>query len=94
MKGWSVRACSTARSVEHRLFYVPGIFTPADEVIARAAVAGEMGGMHVSHMRNEASGVLDSVRETIAVGEQRRMPTQVTHHKIIGRPTGAAARTR
>jgi dihydroorotase/N-acyl-D-amino-acid deacylase len=68
------------------LFYVPGIFTPTDEVIALAAVAGEMGGMHVSHMRNEASGVLDSVKETIAVGEQGRMPTQITHHKIIGTP--------
>jgi dihydroorotase/N-acyl-D-amino-acid deacylase len=68
------------------LFYVPGIFTPSDEVIALAAVAGEMGGMHVSHMRNEASGILDSVRETIAVGEQGRMPTQITHHKIIGTP--------
>ena len=68
------------------LFYVPGIFTPTDEVIALAAVAGAMGGMHVSHMRNEASGVLDSVRETIAVGEQGHMPTQITHHKIIGTP--------
>ena len=68
------------------LFYVPGIFTPTDEVIALAAVAGSMGGIHVSHMRNEASGVLDSVKETIAVGEQGHMPTQITHHKIIGTP--------
>jgi len=68
------------------LFYVPGIFTPTDEVIALAAVAGAMGGLHVSHMRNEASGVIDSVKETIAVGEQGRMPTQITHHKIIGTP--------
>ncbi len=68
------------------LFYVPGIFTPTDEVIALAEVAGEMGGMHVSHMRNEAAGVLDSVKETIAVGEQGRLPTQITHHKIIGTP--------
>jgi len=68
------------------LFYVPGIFTPTDEVIALASVAGAMGGMHVSHMRNEASGVIDSVKETIAVGEQGRMPTQITHHKIIGTP--------
>ena len=68
------------------LFYVPGIFTPTDEVIALAAVAGAMGGMHVSHMRNEASGVLASVKETIAVGEQGHMPTQITHHKIIGKP--------
>jgi dihydroorotase/N-acyl-D-amino-acid deacylase len=66
------------------LFYVPGIFTPPDEVEALAAVAGRMGGMYVSHMRNEAAGVLDSVAETIAVGEHGRMPTQITHHKIIG----------
>ena len=66
------------------LFYVPGIFTPTEEVIELAKVAGAMGGIHVSHMRNEATGVLDSVRETIAIGEQGHLPTQVTHHKIIG----------
>jgi N-acyl-D-amino-acid deacylase len=66
------------------LFYVPGIFTPTDEVIELAKVAGGMGGIHVSHMRNEATGVLDCVRETIAIGERGGLPTQVTHHKIIG----------
>jgi N-acyl-D-amino-acid deacylase len=66
------------------LFYVPGIFTPTDEVIELAKVAGEMGAIHVSHMRNEAAGVLDSVRETIAIGDRGGLPTQVTHHKIIG----------
>ncbi len=66
------------------LVYVPGIFTPPEEVEALAEVAGRMGGIYISHMRNEAAGVLDSVRETIAVGEKGRMPTQVTHHKVIG----------
>jgi dihydroorotase/N-acyl-D-amino-acid deacylase len=66
------------------LFYVPGIFTPTDEVIELAKEAGALGGIHVSHMRNEAAGVLDSVRETIAIGERGGLPTQVTHHKIIG----------
>ncbi len=66
------------------LFYVPGIYTPTDEVVELAKVAGAMGGIHISHMRNEASGVLDSVRETIAIGELGGLPTQVTHHKIIG----------
>jgi N-acyl-D-amino-acid deacylase len=66
------------------LFYVPGIFTPTEEVIELARVSGEMGGIHVSHMRNEATGVLDSVRETITIGEQGGLPTQITHHKIIG----------
>ena len=63
---------------------MPGIFTPTEEVIELAKVAAAMGGIHVSHMRNEAAGVLDSVRETIAIGELGGLPTQVTHHKIIG----------
>lgn len=67
------------------LFYVPGNFTPTDEVIEIEKVAGAMGGMHHSHMRDEASGVLDSVRETIRIGEEGYMPTQITHHKIIGK---------
>lgn len=66
------------------LYYVPGTFTPTEEVIELARVAGRFGGIHISHMRNEAGGIVESVRETIAIGEQGRLPTQVTHHKIIG----------
>jgi dihydroorotase/N-acyl-D-amino-acid deacylase len=68
------------------LFYVPGNYTPTEEVIELAKVAGQMGGMHISHMRNEAEGVLDSVRETIAIGEKGGLPTQITHHKTVGLP--------
>ncbi len=68
------------------LFYVPGTFTPTDEVVELAKVAGHFGGIHISHMRDETSRVLDSVNETIAIGERGGLPTQVTHHKVIGRP--------
>jgi N-acyl-D-amino-acid deacylase len=67
------------------LFYVPGTFTPTAEVIELAKVAGRMGGIYISHMRDEANGVLTSVRETIEIGEKGGLPTQVTHHKIIGK---------
>ncbi len=67
------------------LFYVPGTFTPTDEVVELAKVAGRMGGIYISHMRDEAGGVVDSVRETIAIGERGGLPTQVTHHKVIGK---------
>ena len=43
------------------LFYLPGIFTPTEEVIEIAKVAGVMGGIHTG------------------------LPTQITHHKIMGR---------
>jgi N-acyl-D-amino-acid deacylase len=67
------------------LYYVPGNFTPVEEVIELAKVVGSMGGMHISHMREEAGKSLDSVRETIRIGEEGGLPTQVTHHKIIGK---------
>jgi len=87
------RMCDLAREAMRQgafglstgLFYVPGNYTPTEEVIAIARVVGEMGGIHISHMRNEASGVLDSVRETIRIGEEGRLPTQITHHKIVGK---------
>lgn len=67
------------------LFYVPGNYAPLDEVVELARVAGEFGGIHQSHMRNEAGAILESVRETIAIGERGGLPTQITHHKIIGK---------
>ena len=67
------------------LFYVPGAFTPTEEVIELARVAGSMGGIYISHMRDEAKGLTDSVRETIAIGEKGGLPTQITHHKVVGK---------
>lgn len=66
------------------LFYVPGNYANTEEVIALAKVVGPMGGFHESHMRDETTGILDSVRETIRIGEEGGLPTQITHHKIIG----------
>jgi len=76
------------------LFYVPGNYSTTDEVIQLAKVAGRMGGMHISHMRDEAANVMDSVAETVRIGEEGGLPTQVTHHKIIGSATwGRSAQT-
>jgi N-acyl-D-amino-acid deacylase len=66
------------------LFYVPGTFTPTEEVIELARVAGAHGGIHISHMRDEAAGVVRSVAETVRIGEEGGLPTQVTHHKVVG----------
>ena len=67
------------------LFYVPATFSKTDEIVELAKVAGAMGGIHISHMRDEELGVEASVRETIAIGELGGLPTQVTHHKVIGK---------
>lgn len=66
------------------LFYVPGAFTPTEEVIELAKVAARLGGIYISHMRDEASGLVQSVTETIRIGAEGGLPTQVTHHKVVG----------
>jgi dihydroorotase/N-acyl-D-amino-acid deacylase len=68
------------------LFYVPGTFTPTSEVIELAKVAANYGGIHESHQREETSRLLDSVRETIAIGEGGGLPTQISHAKVVGQP--------
>jgi dihydroorotase/N-acyl-D-amino-acid deacylase len=76
------------------LFYVPGAFTPLSEVVELQKVVAPFRGLHTSHMRDEAAGVVDSVKETIAIGEQGGVPTQVSHHKMIGKPNwGKSAET-
>src|SRR5262245_18848082 len=66
------------------LFYVPGTFTPTDEVIELARAAGRYGGIHESHQRDDAAKLLDSVNETIAIGERGHLPTQISHAKVVG----------
>jgi dihydroorotase/N-acyl-D-amino-acid deacylase len=66
------------------LKYVPGTYAETDEVVDLARVAGEHGGIYITHMREEGTGLLDSVRETISIAERAGLPAQITHHKAMG----------
>ncbi|MGI9202464.1 MAG: N-acyl-D-amino-acid deacylase family protein [Woeseiaceae bacterium] len=68
------------------LIYLPGRFATTEEVIELAKVAAEYDGIYISHMREEGLDVLKSVEETIRIGEEGGLPTQLTHHKIVGAP--------
>jgi dihydroorotase/N-acyl-D-amino-acid deacylase len=67
------------------LFYVPGAFTPLEEIVELQKVVAPFHGVHTSHMRDEASRVVESVKETIAIGELSGVPTHVSHHKVVGK---------
>ncbi|MBI4474758.1 MAG: D-aminoacylase [Acidobacteria bacterium] len=67
------------------LFYTPGAFAKTDEVIELSKVAAKYRGMYISHMRNEAEGLSESVSETIRIGEEAGLPVQMTHHKASGK---------
>ena len=58
---------------------------------ALARVAARFGGFHVSHMREEGLELLAAVEETIRIGEDGGLPTQLTHHKVVGAPMWGAS---
>ena len=66
------------------LIYAPGSFASTEEIIELARVVAGYGGIYITHMRNEAGGVFDSIAETIRIGEEGGLPVQITHHKVIG----------
>ena len=73
-----------ALGISTGLFYVPGSFTSTEEVIELSKVAAEYNGIYISHIREEAAQLIDSVQETIRIGEEANIPVQITHHKVIG----------
>jgi N-acyl-D-aspartate/D-glutamate deacylase len=76
------------------LLYVPANFAKTEEVIELAKVAARYGGIYVTHMRDEGSGLLDSVAESIRIGREAGLPVQIQHHKAVGRPQwGLSAKT-
>jgi N-acyl-D-amino-acid deacylase len=67
------------------LIYPPGIFSDTAEMTELCKVVTARGGLYTTHMRNENDGVIDSVRETIEVGEKSGVSVQISHHKTSGR---------
>ena len=54
---------------------------PTEEVIAVADALRAAGGMYVTHMRDEAEGVLTSIEETLRIGREVGVPVVISHHK-------------
>ena len=66
------------------LLYVPANYAQTEEVIELAKVASQYGGVYVTHMRNEATGLIDSVKETLRIAREANIPAQINHHKAVG----------
>lgn len=64
------------------LIYVPGTFSKTEEVVELAKAAAKYNGIYASHIRNEGNEVVDAIKEAINVGEQAKMPVEISHFKI------------
>jgi N-acyl-D-amino-acid deacylase len=67
------------------LIYDPGRYAGTDELVELVSVMRGTGALYVTHMRNEGSGLLDSVAEAIEIGARGKVGVQISHHKVRGR---------
>jgi N-acyl-D-amino-acid deacylase len=63
------------------LYYAPNAKAPTDEVIAVTEALRANGGLYVTHMRNEADEVIQSIEETLKIGREVDVPVVISHHK-------------
>jgi N-acyl-D-amino-acid deacylase len=67
------------------LIYEPGRHASTDELVSLASEMTGTGALYATHMRNEAEGLLEAVRETLEIGERAGVPVQISHLKAAGR---------
>jgi N-acyl-D-amino-acid deacylase len=67
------------------LIYDPGRFARTEELIELASLMRGTGALYATHMRDEGTGLLNSVAEAITIGERAGVPVQISHHKASGR---------
>ena len=76
-----------AYGVGSGLFYAPQSYANTEEVLAVVSAAKPFGGVYDTHQRDESSytiGLLESVRETIRIGCESGLTSNVGHIKALG----------
>jgi N-acyl-D-amino-acid deacylase len=64
------------------LEYEVGGYSDTRELVELAKAAARFRGIYMSHIRDEADKSFEALREAIAIGEQARIPVQISHIKL------------
>jgi N-acyl-D-amino-acid deacylase len=70
------------------LIYPPNSYMTIDELVELARVAGQAGGIYISHLRDEGAGLVKAVQEAITIGERAGLPAEIFHFKAVGSMRG------
>jgi N-acyl-D-amino-acid deacylase len=74
-----------ALGIGSSLIYAPAFYAKTDELVALSEVAGQYGGMYISHMRSEGNRVEQAVDELIEISRRGKLPAEIYHLKFGGR---------
>ena len=74
-----------ALGVGSSLIYAPAFYAKTDELVALSEVAGQYGGMYISHLRSEGNRIHQAVDELIEIARRAKVPAEIYHLKLAGR---------
>lgn len=66
------------------LVYSPGSHAPTDELVGLTEALHRWRRPYVTHLRNEADGVVGALEEAIEIADHGQVPLHVSHHKVAG----------
>jgi N-acyl-D-amino-acid deacylase len=66
------------------LIYIPGSYTPTEEIVRLAKIVASYGGIYATHMRNEGDSVVAAINEAIHIGREAGIPVEISHFKVSG----------
>ena len=67
-------------------FYPPAVKATTEEIIEVGRPLTAQGGLYVTHMRDEADRVMESLDETFRIGRELDVAVVVSHHKVQNAP--------
>jgi N-acyl-D-amino-acid deacylase len=71
-----------AMGLSSQVMMPPGSLATTNDIVALCEVVAPYGGIYSTHIRNEGTGVFESVAEAIEIGERAGVPVDVIHMKI------------
>jgi N-acyl-D-amino-acid deacylase len=66
------------------LIYIPGSYTPTEEIVRLAKIVSSYGGIYATHMRNEGDSVVAAINEALHIGREANIPVEISHFKVSG----------
>ena len=73
-----------ALGVSSALIYAPASYARAEELTALAQVAGQYGGLYISHLRSEGDHLPEALDELIATARRANVAAELYHMKAAG----------
>lgn len=64
------------------LEYIPGAYSKTDELVRLGKIVSKYHGIYATHMRNEDAMIKPAIEEAIRIGEENRIPVEISHIKL------------